>query len=1343
MWFSIKDVGSTPCYRGEWYGRSPSYWLQLCALILVAFTFIVGAQRASATGIAFDSSGELTASQDFLDGKFALTLRSEQAVYNAVVFARAQGERQEVARLEYWHPGDTHEVSLHLPSPHRYGGEYHLLVEIAFQDMLGSHLSSSLALSYPVHDDVALRPPGLELVDTKVRWSGDTALLSNAQVVAFPPPPWGSSIQVLTPADQSTALLPAPEKTARPNWLYRESARLTWVDNGIHASRILGWAVATDSAGRALNAFAAHPHQVRDVNFNAEASLTATQTELFGEITLHFTDSDPLLDVKLSILGTDATAHDIGKVATWAANTPLTFPFTLPATHDYPGLYHALVHLTFEDATGHGYSATLPLEYRVERAASAPANVNVSLEKGNLIWDISGVDDDHVFLAVSSEPAWHTRPIYTPLDKRLELAPNGLRSAVPNWHYPQQGRLEWVQDGQHFSRMLEWAILTDAQGQWNPQRSAEQPRSPWRNPLVLWILAGIATVVAVALFLIRRRAAASDERTRTHEWVGGATLVVLTAWLISHSSPDLWWERTWSTGGDVASQVFYARIFMEWFPSKISGWLPESFAGFPAFTFYFPFPFMLSAIFALPFGEQIGFKLASMLAAFLLPAGTYIMGALWRWPVTVRLLAAAGAAAFILTEVTSIWGGNALAQLAGEFAYSWGILNTTLFWGLLALALRRGGRWWLLAGVWEAVVAISHGYALLIAGFGAFLFLLHSRRLWPDLLLILRVHTFAFLLIGFWLMPLFENLPWTIPNDTTASVDKWQILWPPTLWPLTVGIIPLLLAMRASRHTVHGLSFLVGVCFLGLLGFFSGHNVGLAELRFFPFAQWALAVGCAAAIGWALQRYLKQSAVAFAVAAVMALAAWWEPYIQNLEGWSRWNLSGYETKPMWPHFFLTAQTNAGPIDGPRVIFEHDPDNNDIGSTRALEALPMFGSRPALEGLYMESSITSPFIYQLQEEISRRPSAPLSRYPTTPRPVDAAVAHLNELYTNRLILRSPLMKGRYGDDPRFELINEAGPFRTYELLDFRAKLVEVAAEPLVPRDRERWMDHAFRRFVLAHPYTERHVYLSGKQQLPVAPAGPADPQVKITEFSRERFVFETTAPGQPHLIRMTYHPRWRSTSGETVYLTEPSFMLIFPSTQRVELVYGWSWGNWVGFIFTTLALGILAFGLARTGPWNRISGTGEQHRSPRPLVVFAAVCSLTLSISWWTDPEHVYFRGHRYFANEDWLTAARFFDDAQPARKNPANRAEALFWAARSYQLGAKKDDALRRYSELRDTYPESFWYAESVFRLIELYRERGDDKQVTQLNSELQQRLPNSRWAGEARTLLGEVATGP
>jgi hypothetical protein len=73
---------------------------------------------------------------------------------------------------------------------------------------------------------------------------------------------------------------------------------------------------------------------------------------------------------------------------------------------------------------------------------------------------------------------------------------------------------------------------------------------------------------------------------------------------------------------------------------------------------------------------------------------------------------------------------------------------------------------------------------------------------------------------------------------------------------------------------------------------------------------------------------------------------------------------------------------SGNLWSPRLAFEHDPDNNDIGSTRVLEALPMFlNHRPVLEGLYMETALLGLAIYQLQSEISVRPSSPLVRFPS--------------------------------------------------------------------------------------------------------------------------------------------------------------------------------------------------------------------------------------------------------------------------------------------------------------------------------------------------------------------------
>lgn len=830
---------------------------------------------------------------------------------------------------------------------------------------------------------------------------------------------------------------------------------------------------------------------------------------------------------------------------------------------------------------------------------------------------------------------------------------------------------------------------------------------------------------------------------RNGEWIGAFAVATLVLWLISHARPDLWFLNTWSTGGDVASQVFYAKVFAEdWFlQGKTSGWLPESFMGFPAFTFYFPLPFILIGLLHTVVETPIAFKLVSMLPSFLIPASTFVMGRLFGWSLAVRLLAALGAAGFIITEATSIWGGNILAQLSGEFAYSWGMVFAILFWGALGWSLRHAGKRWYVAALLEAFVAMSHGYGLLMAGFGAFAFLLNTNQPRAALFLILRVHTLAFLLIGFWLIPLFENLPWTIPNDTSVNVATWETLWPPSLWPFSIGLLALIALPFLRDKSIALVSFTLAIGALGLFGFHTGHTVGLAEARFFPYAQWAAAVSLAVALGHVLGR-MTPAPTLWAIAAMAVLMAFWEPHITLPEHWSRWNLEGYERKPMWPVYQQLAALNAGPLSGPRVLFEHDPANNDLGSTRTLEALPMFGSRPALEGLYMESAVSSPFIYQLQHELSARPSSPLSRYPTSQRSIDQAVGHLNELYTNRIILRSEEMKKRYSADSRFNLVADVGPFKILELGQLTTHLVDVISEPLHMRDRRDWLADAFRRFTLAHPYSERQVFLRARESIEAGNTLSTNQITtpRIIEMDREKLSFETNVPGVPHLVRMSYHPRWRSLAGETIYLVEPSFMMLVPKSGRVDLVFSSSWGNDVGRLFSFVGLGWLTVAILRRSPRLVAEKFGNQGPHAIPLLSVLALFAITTSAFWWFDPERTYYRAHELGARSDWGAAAKLFDSVNNRRIGPAQNAETLFWAARSFHLAHEPEMALERFLALVERYPESYWFAESAFRAIELFLDAHQPERAAAIMQQLERIAPDATWTTQARNRISDYA---
>src|SRR5262249_58381632 len=87
--------------------------------------------------------------------------------------------------------------------------------------------------------------------------------------------------------------------------------------------------------------------------------------------------------------------------------------------------------------------------------------------------------------------------------------------------------------------------------------------------------------------------------------------------------------------------------------------------------------------------------------------------------------------------------------------------------------------------------------------------------------------------------------------------------------------------------------------------------------------------------------------------------------------------------------------------------------------------------------------------------------------------------------------------------------------------------------------------------------ERALFVDASDDLPAEmPVREIGPPAALHEtMEQERITIDGATPGQPVLIRISYHPRWKATTGERVWLAGPSFMLVFPKGERVDLAYG--------------------------------------------------------------------------------------------------------------------------------------------------------------------------------------------
>lgn len=173
-------------------------------------------------------------------------------------------------------------------------------------------------------------------------------------------------------------------------------------------------------------------------------------------------------------------------------------------------------------------------------------------------------------------------------------------------------------------------------------------------------------------------------------WVTLAVVAgsVLFAW--KALLPALVLADTTPNGGDLGAHVWAPDFLREellprW---RLAGWTPDWYAGFPAYHFYMVVPSLLIVgLDAIGLPYNIAFKLVTVSGLLGLPVCAWAMGRLARLPFPAPALFGVAALGFVFNRSYTIYGGNALSTLAGEFAFTISLCFALLFLGVVARGL--------------------------------------------------------------------------------------------------------------------------------------------------------------------------------------------------------------------------------------------------------------------------------------------------------------------------------------------------------------------------------------------------------------------------------------------------------------------------------------------------------------------------------------------------------------------------------------------------------------------------------------------------------------------------------
>ncbi|MDH3679805.1 MAG: hypothetical protein OEV40_07635 [Acidimicrobiia bacterium] len=316
-----------------------------------------------------------------------------------------------------------------------------------------------------------------------------------------------------------------------------------------------------------------------------------------------------------------------------------------------------------------------------------------------------------------------------------------------------------------------------------------------------------------------------------------------------------------------------------------------------------------------------------------------------------------------------------------------------------------------------------------------------------------------------------------------------------------------------------------------------------------------------------------------------------------LPSWTAWNYSGYEEKASYREYrsVVSAMDQVGQVNGcGRAMWEYDKELDRYGTPMALMLLPHWtdGCIGSMEGLYFESSATTPFHFLNQSMLSQNPSRAQRDLPYQDFDIDRGIAQLQVMGVRYYMAQEDASIAAAREHPDLSEVAEAQPFVIFEVAG--SQLVEgLRTEPVVVEGRTAELaGEAANRFDIGWVGQAVTFYNdpAAFQALP-AEDGPDDWQrveallptdgepaqpvtVSDVRVGTSSVEFSVDEVGSPVLVKVSYFPNWKVDGAEGPWRVGPNLMAVVPTDTRVKLTYGRSLVEWLGTLATLLGVGAL-------------------------------------------------------------------------------------------------------------------------------------------------------------------------
>lgn len=667
------------------------------------------------------------------------------------------------------------------------------------------------------------------------------------------------------------------------------------------------------------------------------------------------------------------------------------------------------------------------------------------------------------------------------------------------------------------------------------------------------------------------------------------------------------------TGGDMGAHVVLPQVLRDsLLPSgRVLGWSNYWYAGYPVFYFYFPLPAVFTVLLDVLIPYGVAFKITTIIGLIAMPAAGYYLVRSAGFSRPVAGIAAAFGSMFVFMESFAIFGANIKSTLAGEFSFSWSFALSLVYLGMMIKNSREGRGFTPAAAAVLALTAFSHIVTTIVVVVISLPLFLGRRGkaqiVWSWIL--------GFSLVAFWGLPVFirtfgglsTDMGWTpLTGIRGAGISGVGTPFPNEFIPIVaLGVIGLVWSLL-RREDVRVLMTMTIVPFMAYLLIAEQGWTILYNARLLPYWFMGLFLFAGIATGLAVTRLARwlpsrhENTFTFGIVTVAVTLAITIIAIHDVPGWVNWNYQGYEGKATYPDL-ESIMNDIDQLPDGRVMWEYNKDiQQAYGTPMALMLIPYWSEgHTTMEGVFFESSLTTPFHFLNQAEMSLSPSQPVNGITYHAFSLERGIRHSALFDIDYYLTQTEEMTAeakRLGLQP----LVEKDAYSIFRLPD--SDPIDVAQfQPTIYAGEEDftevaldWYDNLdnLDHWIVAEgpdgwpAFSDAEGPYDGGDALPTQDAVISN--VVIDDFS---ISFDTTAVGVPHLVKTSYFPNWEVTGAEGPYRAAPSLMIVVPTEEHVSLEFGRTWAENLG-VLLTLAAFVFVFWWIRRSRRRRDSAESE-------------------------------------------------------------------------------------------------------------------------------------------------------